>query len=359
MLLYEDQVKLALIAGSGGRGSVSFSRNRKLPRGGPDGGNGGRGGDIKFSFSSRYKDFSQLKKQSLFKAEKGKDGAGQLQTGKKGKNLTVSVPLGTLIRDGAGQLLKDSAEAENPFLFLKGGLGGRGNAFYKSSVNQAPGKFQKGLPGEQKQVILELKPFVDFVLIGRVNTGKSTFFNKVTRGKSPVGEYPCTTLEPYYGEMKPLPFQRVLMDIPGIPKGASSDIKKGKAFLRLMGRAEVLLIFLSAEDQPVKNLKEMEQELEAFDKTCFEEKFTLKRKKKIVVLSKADRLKEERKKRILEALSSQMEKTLVSKNEILGEKPIALSLKTGEGIEKLLSAVGGSFEKPVLRKGIFKSKMVY
>ena len=343
MLLYEDQMKLTLLAGSGGRGSISFSCSRKLPRGGPDGGNGGRGGDIKFSFSSRYKDFSHFKKQSLFKAEKGKDGAGQLQTGKKGKDITVFVPLGTLIRDEKGQLLKDLAEAENPFLFLKGGLGGRGNAFYKSSVNQAPGKSQKGRPGEQKQVILELKPFVDLALIGRVNTGKSTFFNKVTGGKSPVGEYPCTTLGPYYGKVKSLPFQRFLMDIPGIPKGASNDIKKGKAFLRLMGRAKVLLIFLSAENQPVENLQEVKQELEAFDKTCFEKEFTLKRKKRIVVLSKADRLKEERKEKILEALGSKMEKSSVSKNETLRDKPIALSLKTGEGMDKLLSAIGGSF----------------
>ena len=340
MLLYEDQVKLTLIAGSGGRGSVSFSRSRKLPRGGPDGGNGGQGGSIRFSFSSRYKDFTHLKRKYLFKAEKGKDGAGQLQSGAKGKNLLIPIPPGTLIRDVKGRLLKDPAEeAENPFLFLKGGLGGKGNAFYKSSVNQAPGKFQKGLEGEQKQVILELKPLVDLALVGRANTGKSTFFNKVTGGKSPVGEYPCTTLEPYYGQIKPFPFPCFLMDIPGIPKGAAQNIKKGRAFLRLMGRAKILLIFVSAEDQPVENLKEVEEELKIFDKNCSEKQFAFKKKKRIVVLSKADQLKGEEKEKTLAALFSKMKSLSDSKKEIIIEKPIALSLKTGEGVVQLLSII--------------------
>ena len=129
MLLYEDQVKLTLIAGSGGQGCVSFSRSRKLPRGGPDGGNGGQGGGIGFSSSSRYKDFNHLKRKSLFKAERGKDGTNQLQSGAKGKDLFVPVPSGTLIRDKEGRLLKDLSQVESPFLFLKGGLGGKGNAF--------------------------------------------------------------------------------------------------------------------------------------------------------------------------------------------------------------------------------------
>ena len=218
--------------------------------------------------------------------------------------------------------------------------------FYKSSVNQAPGKFQKGLKGQQKQVILELKPFIDLALAGRANTGKSTFFNKVTRGQSPVGEYPCTTLKPYYGQIKTFPFSCFLMDIPGISKGTSEGIKKGKAFLRLMGRAKILLIFLNTEDQPIESLKEMEQELEAFDRTCLEERFAFRRKKRIVVLSKADRLTKKEKEKKLDELFYEMSQSLIVKDEIFKEKPIALSLKTGEGVEKLLSVISRELKKP-------------
>ena len=243
MLLYRDQVRLNLIAGAGGQGSLAFFRSRTLPRGGPDGGDGGKGGSIAFLSDARYKDFSHFKRQALFKAERGGNGAARLQSGRKGKDLLIPVPPGTLIRDGKGALLKNLSQLKNPFMFLKGGLGGKGNAFYKSSVNQAPVQFQKGLAGEETKVILELKPLVRIVLLGRANTGKSTFFNQVTGGKSPVGDYHCTTLKPYYGQMKAFPFSCLLMDVPGIPEGASQSTKGAVSFLRLMGRAKLLLFF--------------------------------------------------------------------------------------------------------------------
>ena len=282
MLLYKDRVELNLVAGAGGRGSLAFYRSRSLPRGGPDGGDGGQGGHIGFVSDTRYKDFFHLKRQSLFKAERGGDGGSRLQSGRRGKDLLIPVPSGVLLRDKAGRLLKDLSQAENPFFFLKGGLGGKGNAFYKSSVNQAPVQFQKGLAGERQQVILELKPLVDIALVGRVNSGKSTFFNKVTGGKSPVGDYACTTLAPYYGQIKDFSFPCLVMDIPGIPEGSSQRAKQADVFLRLMGRAKVLLIFVSAGKQPQDHLKRIKKDLVRFDRNCAEKAFALKNKNRLL-----------------------------------------------------------------------------
>lgn len=340
MLYYKDQVKLTLIAGSGGQGSLSFHHSRKKARGGPDGGDGGNGGAIGFAPNSRYKDFSHLKKKTIFRAEKGENGAGQLKSGKKGKDLLIPLPLGVLLKDIKRNLLKDLSCSKSPFIILKGGKGGKGNAFYKSSVNQAPSQFQKGQVGEKKQIILELKPFVDVVLIGRTNTGKSTFFNKVTGGHSPVGDYACTTLAPYYGQMK-TNSPCALMDIPGIPSNIyEKKQSKSLAFLRLMGRAKVLLVFLSIEpgqSSPSETLRNIEQILKIFDKNHPEKEFSFSHKKRIVVLSKADLLKKETLKKEIEVLSSEMNHFSSFKNK--SKKALSLSSKTGSGVKEILNAI--------------------
>ena len=351
MLLYKDQVKLNLVAGAGGKGSLAFYRSRSLPRGGPDGGDGGNGGNIGFFSDARYKDFAHLKKQSLFKAKRGGNGNSRLQSGRKGKDLLIPVPPGTLLRDAKGRLLKDLNQAENPFFFLKGGLGGKGNAFYKSSVNQAPVQFQKGLSGEQKQIILELKPLVDIALVGRVNSGKSTFFNKMTGGKSPVGDYACTTLCPYYGQMKAFSSPCFLMDIPGIPEGRGERAKQAEIFLRLMGRAKLLLIFVSAGEQPLEHLRQIKKDLTHFDKNCSEREFALKNKKRIIVLSKSDQLQKRDSKKELEVLLSETISGDTKGNERIQllanrdteisntRRAMAFSSKTEMGIKELLLAI--------------------
>lgn len=333
MLQYEDQVKLTLFAGSGGRGSLSFHRSRKKARGGPDGGDGGKGGDIGFVSDSRYKDFFHFKRKSIFRAENGGNGSEQLKSGRKGKSLLIPIPPGVLLKDKKGNLLKDLFLSENPFLFLKGGTGGKGNVFYKSSVNQAPAQFQKGQVGEKKQVLLELKPLVDVALVGRANTGKSTFFNKVTGGKSPVGNYACTTLAPYYGWTKAAS-PCSLMDIPGIPEKIFEKNNKSLSFLRLMGRAKVLLIFVSVEPgapSPAKILRSIKEDLKTFDKKYPEKEFAFSQKKRIVILNKVDLLKETSLKQEMEALGSEI------KNP--SSKVLTLSSKTGKGVQELLNTI--------------------
>lgn len=353
MLHYEDQVKLTLIAGSGGMGSLSFHHSRKKARGGPDGGDGGKGGDIGFAPDSRYKDFSHLKQKTTFRAENGENGSGQLKSGKKGKDLLMPLPLGALLKSEKGKLLKDLSRSQNPFIFLKGGKGGKGNAFYKSSVNQAPSQFQKGQIGEKTQVILELKPIIDAALIGRANTGKSTFFNKATGGHSPVGNYACTTLAPYYGWTKTSP-SRSLMDIPGIPSNIhEKKNSKSLAFLRLMGRAKILLIFLSIEPgqlSPSETLKDIEQALKIFDKKYPERKeFSFSHKKRVVVLSKGDLLKREALKREIEILTSEIKNLSPYKPK----KVFPLSSKTGNGAKELLDAIHWNLnsERDIIKRG--------
>ena len=297
----------------------------KRPRGGPDGGNGGKGGSIGFVPDSRYKDFSHLKKKTIFKAKSGESGSGQLKSGRKGKDLLIPLPLGVLLKSEKGKLLKDLSCSENPFVFLKGGNGGKGNVFYKSSVNQAPSQFQKGQAGEKAQVILELKPIIDAAVIGRANTGKSTFFNQITGGRSPVGDYACTTLAPHYGLVR-ASFSCSLMDIPGIPSNICEK-NNSLAFLRLMGRAKALLIFLSIEpgqESPQEILKDIERALKAFDEKYPEKKFAFKYKKRIIILSKADLLHKE---------------ILQKEIESLKKKALPLSSKTGKGIEEVLDAI--------------------
>ena len=372
MLHYEDRVKFTLIAGSGGQGSLSFHRSRKKARGGPDGGDGGKGGDIGFFSDSRYRDFSHFKRKSIFRAENGGNGSEQLKSGRKGKDLLIPLPPGVLLKDEKGNLLKDLFHSENPFLFLKGGIGGKGNVFYKSSVNQAPAQFQKGQVGEKKQVVLELKPLVDVALVGRVNIGKSTFFNKVTGGKSPVGNYACTTLAPYYGWTK-TDSPCSLMDIPGIPEKVCEKNNKNLSFLRLMGRAKVLLIFVSVEPgvpSPAETLRNIEEDLKTFDKKYPEKEFAFSHKKRIVVLSKIDLLKEPTLKQEMEALASEIKNLSSFENkkkplDFFKESPLAinemavesaikkgntnnilkqgkfftLSSKTGKGVQELLNII--------------------
>lgn len=355
MLHYEDQVRLTLMAGSGGKGSLSFYRSRKKARGGPDGGDGGKGGDIGFLSDSRYKDFSHFKRKTIFRAGKGENGSSQFKSGRKGKDLLIPLPLGVLLKDERGNLLKDLSRSKNPFLFLKGGSGGKGNVFYKNSMNQAPFQFQKGQVGEQRRVILELKPLVDMALVGRTNTGKSTFFNKVTGGKSPIGDYACTTLAPYYGWTK-TPSPCSLMDIPGIPSKVCEKNNKSLAFLRLMGRAKILLVFVSVEHgKPslAETLKDIEQDLKAFDKASLEKEFAFSHKKRIVILSKADLLKKETLKKEMKALVSEMEKLSFSKKKKESKRVIILSSKTGNGVQELLDTIHWNLkdERSIIKRG--------
>ena len=242
MFHYKDQVSLILASGSGGDGCLSFYRSRTKPRGGPDGGDGGQGGSLVFVSSSKVSGFEHFKKIKKYQAEFWRSRRKTIKKRKKREDFYLNLPLGTLVRNDKGQILKDFPKAKRE-IFLEGGRGGRGNAFFKTSLNQAPRKIQKGEKANIQKVVLELKPLVQVAIIGKVNTGKSSFFNLVTRAKSKVASYPYTTLAPYIGKLKNFSSACFIMDIPGLEKGASQSVFKGLSFLRSLQRAELLLHF--------------------------------------------------------------------------------------------------------------------
>ena len=319
MFLYDDRVSLTVISGSGGPGAVSFYRTRKIPRGGPDGGDGGKGGDIVFSSKNSFKNFSHLRRSARFSADPGGSGQNQLQSGREGRNVIIPVPLGTLLRDENLNILEDF---DSPVrrVFLKGGAGGRGNAFFKNSLNQAPRRFHRGKKGRERKIILEFKPLIKVSLIGRANTGKSSFFNTLTGARSPTADYPYTTLVPFYGRIKTLGPDSVLMDIPGLSKGACEKPEKGLVFLRSLQRAELLIHFVDCSGaDPQGEKEETEEELRAFDRKFPCSKFSpLNEKKKLIVFTKTD---------------------LYKKPPFWDSNSFTLSNKTGEGVQELLCAI--------------------
>lgn len=336
MFHYKDQLSLSLVSGSGGDGCLSFQTSRKNPRGGPDGGDGGPGGSVVFVSSHKVSGFEHLKRIRKFKAGSGGSGGKQLKKGKKAEDFYLNLPVGTLVRNEKGQILKDFVKAEK-WIFLKGGRGGRGNAFFKSSLNQAPRKVQKGERGQNKKVILELKPLVQVAIIGKVNTGKSSFFNLVTRAKSKVASYPYTTLAPVIGQLKNLSEACFIMDIPGLDKGASKNIFKGLSFLRGIQRTDLLLHFIDGSSaDPLKDKKDIEEELKAFDKKHAESYFEkLSRKQMFFILSKTDRLEDKIQ------LNDLLEKFKLKRNQ----EVFPLSNKTQKGLKEILSAIKESVVK--------------
>ena len=325
MFHYDDQVILQVSSGSGGNGMLSFHRTKKNPRGGPDGGDGGQGAPLFFESSVTVSDFEHLKKVKTYKASRGLDGGKQLKKGRDGLDLVIPIPVGTLIKNSKNQVLLDF-DKEKKELFLQGGLGGRGNAFFKNSRNQAPRYVQKGQKGESLKVVLELKPLIDIALIGKVNTGKSSFFNFITRSTSKVGSYPYSTLVPHIGQLKDTGDSCFVMDIPGLDKGASKSLSQGLSFLRSLQRAKMLLYFLDANDSFVETLKSLKEELKKFDKnnpsSLFEE---LSQKKSFYIITKIDQLED------LEKLKTQLKKIQLKKQE----KLFLMSNKTKKGLKEI------------------------
>ena len=325
MFLYRDQVEITILSGSGGAGSTSFRRERKVPRGGPDGGNGGRGGDVIVQADESIKNLETFVKKRRWKAEDGLAGSGQLKTGRDGKHLSLSVPLGTVVRSEKNLILADLKSTQGATL-LKGGQGGKGNAFFKSSSVQAPRHAQSGQKGKQAKVILEYKPIIQISLIGLPNSGKSSFFNKITEARSPIGSYPYTTLKPYYGRIKDIKKTGLIMDIPGLMSGASKSERRGLSFLRLIQRAQLLIHFIDSTNETADKAEEdIVKELEMFDKKFNDQPFSpLSNKKRLLVFSKIDLLPK-----------------IPSTNK---DNVFFISSKTGQGVKELVIAI----EKEIL-----------
>jgi GTPase len=329
-----DEVKISVSSGRGGPGSVSFRREAMVPRGGPDGGDGGRGGSIIFEADPRLRSLLDLRFQSKYKAPDGENGAGAMRSGRDGEDLVLKVPPGTMIKDKTGQVLYD-LDAHQRIVLLAGGLGGKGNVFYKSSVNQAPSVAQKGLPGEEKELQLELKLLADVGIIGLPNAGKSTLISRISSAKPKIADYPFTTLVPNLGVVRfaeELTF--VVADIPGLIEGASEGAGLGIQFLRHIERTRVFVHMIdvgpTAPKPPIEAYEEIRKELAAYDlsKQGEEGYVPLSKRPEIVVLSKCDTI-------------SQMSARVIQANfEDKGLKTLIASSATGENIPELVQLLG-------------------
>jgi GTPase len=281
-----DQAKIFVRSGAGGPGAVSFRREKFVEFGGPDGGGGGKGGDIVFEAVTGLNTLIDFRYTQHFRAPRGKGGAGSNRTGAGGDDLVIKVPVGTqiLADDDERALLADLTSAGQRVTLLRGGLGGRGNASYKSSTNRAPRQHQTGEDGEELWVWLRLKLLADVGLVGLPNAGKSTFLNSVSNASAKVGDYPFTTLRPQLGVVRHKGREFVLADIPGLIEGAAEGAGVGDRFLGHVERTRLLLHLIDgASDDPVDNWRVVRDEIERYGAGLGD-------KPEIIALTKADLL---------------------------------------------------------------------
>ena len=244
---FVDEARFVVRAGRGGDGSVSFNREKYKPRGGPDGGRGGDGGSVIFRATRDLQTLEPYAHRKLIKAERGRHGSGNNRAGERGDRVVVDVPVGTLVFDDDG-LLADLSEVGQEFVAAKGGSGGRGNASFASSTRQAPAFRQRGLPGEEREIRLELRSLSDVGLVGLPNAGKSSLLRALSAARPRVGNYPFTTLNPQLGVVDEKTYRNpyVVADIPGLISGASEGRGLGNRFLRHVARARLLTLVLDA-----------------------------------------------------------------------------------------------------------------
>lgn len=285
-----DEVVIRVQGGAGGNGCVSFRRETFVPMGGPNGGDGGKGGDVYLKATRDKTSLLDFKYQPRYQGERGEHGLGKDMFGRGGDDLIIQVPMGTLVFDHqTGELLGDLVEHEQTLLVAQGGRGGRGNLAFKSSTNRAPRNATPGEPGEIKELKLELKLLADIGLIGLPNAGKSSFLQSVSRAKPKVADYPFTTLDPALGVVEHKGHAFVIADLPGLIEKASEGAGLGFKFLKHVARNRVLLhladVSLEAEEI-AKNIQTIRQELKSYDPEL------LQREEKLV-FTKIDLLAEE------------------------------------------------------------------
>ena len=282
--MFTDQVVIHVRSGRGGDGMVHFHREKFIPRGGPDGGDGGKGGDVVFEVKSTLNTLSAFRQNQKFKAEDGVKGGPSQMSGRYGKDLILYVPPGTVIFDAdSGELIGDLTERGERLTILKGGRGGRGNQHFATSRNQVPQTAEKGAPAEERRLRLELKLIADIGLIGVPNAGKSTLLTVLTNAKPKIAPYPFTTLEPNLGVANlDINTTVVLADIPGLIEGASQGAGLGHDFLRHIQRTRVLIHLLDGlSEDPVADFSQINSELALFDPN-------LAKKPQVVALNKID-----------------------------------------------------------------------
>jgi GTP-binding protein len=318
-----DEATIHVRAGKGGNGCMSFRREKFVPLGGPNGGNGGPGGDVYLVASRHLNTLIQFQRQRHFSAEPGGNGLGKDQQGKSGQDLLIPVPMGTVVRDAqSSELLADLVQDGQKILVAKGGRGGRGNAFFASSTNQAPRVAEKGEPGEIGSLKLELKLIADVGIIGVPNAGKSTLLSAVTAARPKIADYPFTTLSPNLGVAVLGQQTMVLADIPGLIEGAHTGAGLGIKFLRHIERTRVLIHLLDGTSpDPLKDFATISAELELFSPK-------LAATPQIVALNKMDVPQ-------AQALWPQVQSAMRERNV----PAFAISAVTGQGTQELLFAV--------------------
>ena len=325
--MFIDEIEIEVEAGKGGNGCVSFRREKYVPRGGPDGGDGGKGGDVIFRASTNVDNLVHLTRQHMWEAENGSPGQGTRKHGRSADDLMVEVPVGTMIFDKKYDfLLKDLAVDREEVIVCRGGKGGKGNARFKSAINRAPKHAEPGEAGEHRKLRLELKMIADVGLIGKPNAGKSTLLSVLSAARPEIATYPFTTKHPHLGLVHvDLDRSFLMADIPGLIEGASRGIGLGHDFLRHIQRAGILIHLVEPApadgSEPWDNYQAIRRELAAFDPALGE-------RQEFVVITKADLPEAEG---IQKQFSEQLEKSVW-----------LISSATGSGLKQLVHAIYGS-----------------
>jgi len=278
---FVDYVKIYVKAGDGGRGCVSFRREKYVPKGGPDGGDGGKGGDVIIRASSELHTLLDHRYQKTYKAKRGEHGKGSNMKGKDGEDLIIQVPIGTVVKDAdSEEILADLDEDGKDLIVARGGKGGLGNAHFATPINQTPRYAQPGQKGEEKWIILELKLLADVGLIGLPNAGKSTLISIISSARPKIADYPFTTLTPVLGVVKYKDYQSfVVADIPGLIEGAHKGAGLGHQFLRHVERTSILLHLVDVSDylqsDPVGDFEKIQKELELYNPELINKTFAV------------------------------------------------------------------------------------
>ena len=325
--MFTDYTKIIIKSGDGGNGAATFRREKYVAAGGPDGGDGGKGGDIYFQVDKDKNTLIDFRYNKKFKAKNGENGSGSNCNGKYGEDLIIKVPIGTVVKDAeTGKIVADLSHPDQKELILKGGRGGRGNSHFATSTRQAPRFSEDGERGEEKEVILELKLLADVGLLGFPNVGKSTFLSVVTDAKPKIANYHFTTLEPNLGVVKTKDGNGfVIADIPGIIEGASEGVGLGIQFLRHVERTRLLLHFLDVSGQEGRNPVE---DFYAINKELVKYSEKLSKRKQIIVANKIDVIQDE---------STLKEVEELAKKENL--KLFKISAATRQGVQELIDYV--------------------
>jgi GTP-binding protein len=282
--MFIDTASITVSSGKGGNGIVSFRREKFVPKGGPDGGDGGRGGNVVFLADRHLTTLLDFRYKRIYKAGDGRPGMGARKTGKNGNDIEILLPPGTILKDAtSGKTITDLRAAGDRFVAARGGKGGRGNVWFKSSTNQAPRKCEQGKPGEELIIQLELKMIADVALVGFPNAGKSTLISRISAAKPKIADYPFTTLVPTLGIVRYEDYRSfVVADIPGLIEGAHTGKGLGTRFLRHIERTRVLVFLLDCSGDPV------EQQYATLVGELEKHNSELARKPRIVTISKID-----------------------------------------------------------------------